>query len=56
MTRRKRGWAEFCRHESGTASVEYMIIVAGVGIVLAGLLTNPLFGITALYQMIFDAL
>jgi Flp pilus assembly pilin Flp len=53
---RKTHWAVFCQDESGTASLEYMIIVASVGMVLAGLLSNSLFGVSALYDMIFNTL
>lgn len=50
------GLATFRADESGTASLEYAILVACIGMVLAGLLSNSLFGVTALYGMIFKSL
>lgn len=56
MSGKKTGWAAFWRDQSGTAALEYMIIIMSVGVVLAGLLTNPNYGIAALYEMIFNAI
>ena len=56
MTGKQTGWADFRRDDSGTASMEYAILVAGIGLVLAGVLTHPSFGVSALYTMIFDRL
>lgn len=52
----RTGWTAFWRDQSGTAALEYMIIVMSVGVVLAGLLTNPDYGIAALYEAIFSAI
>jgi Flp pilus assembly pilin Flp len=56
VTGRKTGWVNFRRDETGTASMEYVLLVAGIGLVLAGVLTHPSFGVSALYNMIFDRL
>ncbi len=56
MSRRTAGWVNFHRDESGTASMEYALLVAGIGLVLAGVLSHPSFGVSALYNMIFDRL
>lgn len=53
MTRR---WTAFRTDEAGTAALEYMIIITSIGVVLATILTDPDWGIAALYQMIFDAI
>lgn len=49
-------WTDFCADEAGATGVEYAMIVAGIGVVLAGVLTSPQFGVSALYRMIFNAI
>lgn len=46
----------FCKDQSGTAALEYMIIVFSVGVVLAGILSSPTWGVAALYDMILKAI
>ena len=52
----RTGWAAFWRDQAGTAALEYVIIVASVGVVLAAVLTDPDHGIGALYEKIFAAI
>lgn len=56
VTGRKRCWTLFLRDESGTAALEYIILLSGIGLVLVAVLNSPEWGIAAMYQMIYEGL
>lgn len=52
----KRRWRLFEEDESGTAAMEYVILLSGIGFVLVAVLNSPQWGIAAMYQMIYEGL
>lgn len=52
----KQLWNLFQSDESGTAAMEYVILLSGIGLVLAAVLGSPEWGVAAMYQMIYEDL
>lgn len=52
----KRRWRLFEEDETGTAAMEYVILLSGIGLVLAAVLSSPEWGVAAMYQMIYEDL